>query len=79
MKERRIIAKEFVRDLRLGLDDGALMQKYRVSEVGLGRVLDKLIEADLLTVDELWSRSQLSDTRVTRAFVEAQEAIDEID
>lgn len=79
MKRRRIMAKDLVRDIRAGLDDGALMQKYRLTEVGLSRIFDKLIEADLLNVDELWSRSQLSDTLVTKAFVEAQDAIDELD
>ena len=38
MKKHRIIAAVFVRDLRVGLDDAALMQKY-LSEVGLRRVL----------------------------------------
>ena len=53
MEKRRISAKEFVRDLRNGFEDKLLMQKYRLSEIGLGRILDKLIEADLLTIDEL--------------------------
>ena len=79
MKSRRIMAKDLVRDIRKGFDDAALMHKYRLSEVGLSRVFDKLIEADLLNVDELWSRAKLSDTQVTRAFVEAQDAIDELD
>jgi hypothetical protein len=79
MTKARISAREFVADLRRGADDTELMKKYRLSDVGLGRVFDKLIEADLLSLDELWKRSLLSDSQITRAFVEAQEAIDELD
>ncbi len=79
MTKRRIVAREFVEDLRHGLDDTELKQKYGLSDVGLGRVFDKLIDADLISLDELWERSQLSDSRITRAFVEAQNAIDELD
>jgi len=79
MTKRRIVAREFVEDLRRGLDDAELTTKYGLSEVGLGRVFDKLIEADLISLDELWKRSLLSDSRITRAFVEAQTAIDELE
>jgi hypothetical protein len=79
MTKHRIAAREFVADLRKGLDDAALMKKYELSEIGLGRVFDKLIEADLLSLDELWKRSMLSDSQITKAFVEAQSAIDELD
>jgi predicted transcriptional regulator len=78
MAKRRISAKQFVEDLRMGLDDAELMTKYNVSAVGLGRILDKLIEAELISMDELWSRSKVSETQVTKAFVEAQAAIDEL-
>jgi hypothetical protein len=79
MTKRRISAKEFLADLRSGLDDAALMRKYGLSEVGLGRVFDKLINANLTSLDELWNRSMISETQITRAFVEAQAAIDELD
>jgi hypothetical protein len=79
MAKRRIAAREFVADLRHGLDDSELKQKYDLTDVGLGRVFDKLIDADLISLDELWKRSVLSDSQITRAFVEAQSAIDELD
>jgi hypothetical protein len=79
MTKRKIKAQEFLEDLRSGLDDAALMRKYGLSEVGLGRVFDKLIDADLISLDELWNRSMVSETQITRAFVEAQTAIDELE
>jgi len=79
MTKVRIKAQEFVADLRSGLDDAALMRKYGLSEVGLGRVFDKLIDADIVTLDELWNRSMVSESQITKAFVEAQQAIDELD
>jgi hypothetical protein len=79
MTKRRIVARDFVEDLRRGLDDSELKEKYDLSDVGLGRVFDRLIDADLISLDELWERSQLSDSRITRAFVEAQSAIDALD
>lgn len=78
MAKRRISAKMFIEDIRTGLDDGELMDKYNLTEVGLGRVLDKLIESELISVDELWARSKVSESQVTQAFVEAQAAIDEL-
>lgn len=79
MTKRRIVAREFVEDLRQGLDDAELKKKYDLTDVALSRVFDKLIDADLISLDELWERSLLSDSRITRAFVEAQAAIDELD
>jgi hypothetical protein len=54
------------------------MEKYGLSDSELGKVFDKLIDADLITLDELWKRSLLSDTQITKAYVEAQTAIDEL-
>ena len=79
MTTRRIVAREFVGDLRRGLDDSELKKKYDLSDVALGRLFDKLIDADLISLDELCERSQLSDSQITRAFVEAQSVIDELD
>ena len=73
-----IKAKEFIQDLRSGMDDPRLMLKYSLSHGGLQKVFEKLIEADFITVLELHERARLSDTQVTKAFVEAQKAIDEL-
>jgi hypothetical protein len=76
---RRIKAREFVKDIRSGMDDPTLMNKYQLTPQKLEEVLEKLIQADFITVLELHERARLSDTQVTKAFVEAQRAIDELD
>jgi hypothetical protein len=64
--------------MRSGLDDPALMSKYELTDKQLEMVFQKLIDADFITALELWERSRLSDTQITKAFVEAQKAIDEL-
>ncbi len=79
MAPRKIKAREFVKDIRSGMDDPTLMNKYQLTPQKLEEVLEKLIQADFITVLELHERARLSDTQVTKAFVEAQRAIDELD
>lgn len=79
MAPRRIKAREFVRDIRSGMDDPTLMKKYQLTPEKFEEVLGKLIEADFITVLELHERALLSETQVTKAFVDAQRAIDELD
>lgn len=74
-----IKAKDFIKDLRSGVDDNALMLTYGLSHEGLQNVFEKLVEADFITVLELHERARLSETQVTRAFVDAQKAIDELE
>jgi ribosomal protein L37AE/L43A len=50
---KRISAKAFVTDLRAGMDDRALMLKHQLSENGLGRVLDRLVQAGILQESEI--------------------------
>jgi hypothetical protein len=64
--------------MRSGMDDVSLMVKYDLSERQLEQVFQKLIDADFITSLELWERSRMSDTQITKAFVEAQKAIDEL-
>lgn len=78
LPSRKIKAKEFVADMRAQMDDRALMRKYGLSEKELETVFQKLIEADFITKFELWERAKLSDTQITKAYVEAQSAIDEL-
>ena len=78
MPTRRLKAKELVKDIRSGMDDYQLLKKYGLSESQLESVFQKLIEADFITSLELWERSRLSDTQITKAFLEAQKAIDEL-
>ncbi len=79
MTARKIKAQDLVKNIRDGLDDQALMKKYSLNSKQLDQLLGKLVEADFITVVELHERARLSDTQVTRAFLDAQRAIDELD
>ena len=76
--KRKIRAKPFVRDLRNGLDDRELMEKYTLSESQLHKFLHKLIDAGAIDEMELFMRKYLSDSFMTGAFVGAQCAIEEM-
>ena len=79
MTKKRIRVKEFVADITDGVDDPGLMAKYSLSEKELKKVFQKLIEADFITDVELWERSKLTESGISKAFLEAQQAIDELD
>jgi hypothetical protein len=48
MSQRVIHAKEVLKDMRAGLDENALMQKYRLSPKGLERLFSELVDAGYL-------------------------------
>ncbi len=70
--KRKIKAEPFVRDLRNGLEDRELMEKYGLSESQLHKLLHKLIDAGAIDEMELFMRTYLSNSFMTRAFVGAQ-------
>ena len=76
--KRKIKAKPFVRDLRNGMGDRELMEKYTLSENQLHKVLHKLVDAGAIDEMELFMRTSLSDSTITRAFVDTQCAMEEM-
>ncbi len=76
--KRKIRARPFVRDLRNGMDDKELMEKYSVSDSQLHKVLYKLVDAGAIDEMELFMRTSLSDSTITRAFVDTQCAMEEL-
>jgi hypothetical protein len=79
VSNKKIKVKEFVADIRAGMDDPTLMRKYGLSEKELENVFQKLVEVDFITNVELWERARLSETGITKAYLEAQRAVDELD
>ncbi len=79
VKKLTIDAEELVADIRSGLDDSALMDKYQIPVQKLGKVLLKLVRAHYLTPQELYERAKLTDSQITKAFVEAQQAMEELE
>jgi hypothetical protein len=77
-QKKKIKARDFVKDLRGGMDDEALMTKYALNRDQFHKLLRMAVDSGLLTADELYSRISHSRTAVTRAFVEMQEAVREL-
>ncbi len=77
--KRKIKAKPFVRDLRNGMGDRELMEKYTLSESQLHKVFQKLVDAGAIDEMELFMRTSLSDSTITRAFVDIQRPVEELD
>jgi uncharacterized protein (DUF433 family) len=88
MAKRIINAREVVAELRSGMDDAALMQKYELSAEWLRILFKKLVDGGLLGQDELDQRStvpgrsrqtssaDLADLEDTDDFSEFQKTID---
>src|SRR5271157_6421603 len=55
--KRRIDTKELVADIRTGLTDVALMEKYKLSSRGLQRVFTKLVDSGSAMAADLSGRS----------------------
>jgi len=52
MNDREISAREAFADIRAGMDETALMKKYKLSTAGLKNLIGKLSELGLLETDE---------------------------
>jgi len=64
MDKRKITAREVLRDIRSGLSDQDLMEKYTLSAQGLQSVFHKLVNAGVITQPELDDRVPISERTV---------------
>jgi hypothetical protein len=78
MSTLRIKAKEFVRDVKSAMDDDGLMVKYGLTPDQLQRVFSQLVDMELLTEEQIAVRAQLSESRITRAFLEVHKESEQI-
>jgi hypothetical protein len=58
LSKRILSAKQTVADIKAGIIDADLMEKYRLTPKGLQNLFSKLIAANLITADELEARNQ---------------------
>jgi hypothetical protein len=72
-KKRTINGREFAQDIRSGMSDSELSQKYGLTCSDLDRVLGYLVDAGLITSEQLETRQLIADSQVIRAFVESCE------
>ncbi len=63
---------EMASDIRSGMTDFELGEKYRLSPREFHIALNALIDSGLMTKQELEERQQLSDSQIIRAFIEAE-------
>jgi len=54
--KRKITAEHIVKDIRSGMSDERLMEKYILSERGINKVFKKLLDHEAMSADELSSR-----------------------
>lgn len=64
MAKRKITGREVLKDIKAGMDDPELMDKYKLSAQGLQSVFNKLVNAGVLTHAELDSRVPVSERTV---------------
>ncbi|MGO9572380.1 MAG: PilZ domain-containing protein [Desulfomonilaceae bacterium] len=76
MAKRTVSAKEILTDIKTGMDNSALMQKYGLSEKGLQSLFKKLVTLKAISHSELYERSKSYRERIDhirkRKFLRAE-------
>jgi hypothetical protein len=54
--KRKIISEHIIHDIRSGMSDALLMEKYKLSERGLNKIFRKLLSHGAMSADELSPR-----------------------
>lgn len=65
-----IRAINFIHDIRSGLTDFELTEKYSLTETEFESVLHYLVAGNLMSTEELASRQILSQSQITRCFID---------
>ena len=79
MTKRKFSVNEVLGDLRSGLDNAGLRRKYELSENGLERLLDKLLELNVITKAELEQRKAMLDEQLDLKMLEDFDETDEFE
>ncbi len=75
----KISGKQFLEDIRAGMDDEALMIRYNLAPRQLQSLFRQIINAGLATPMELSHRLSITKSQVREAFIEVGKAIEELD
>jgi hypothetical protein len=75
---KKIHAKSVAADVHAGMGDTALMVKYDLSAKQLEQVLRRMVDAGLIDHMQLYERTRLSDSLITRIFLERWRASREL-
>lgn len=76
---REIDGKQFLADIRSGMDDDMLMGKYNLTARQLQGLFRELIAAGVFTPLELSNRLAITKSQVAEAFLEMGRAAEEIE
>ena len=76
MEKKKVSARESVIDIRSGMSDAALMEKYHLSPSGLQSLFDKLVGGGYIDLSEIHQRKPeyLGIVDISRAFPQPQKA-----
>lgn len=75
----QIDGRKVVKDVRAGLSDDEIMEKYKLSKRQLQRVYRKIIEAGIVTPMELASRLSITESQVFEALEEVKKSVYELE
>ncbi len=67
-----LTAAEMAKDIRSGMTDFELGEKYRLTPKEFHLALSVLMDSGLVTRQQLEERQQLSDSQIIRAFIDAE-------
>jgi hypothetical protein len=68
---RKVSALELVSDVRSGMDESAMMQKYSLTSRELQKLFRKIISAGLMSAQELADRLKITESQLTEVFAMA--------
>ncbi len=77
--KRKISGREFINDVKSGMLDETLMEKYELKPRQLQQVFRQIIEAGLMTPMDLAKRLSITKSQVSEAFTEVVDAISELE
>jgi ankyrin repeat protein len=75
MSDQKISVEDFLSDFRLGFNDKALQQKYRIDRKSLMDTFRVLLDRGLITDLEFYTRSSLTESDFSRAFEDESEGV----
>ncbi len=75
MTKRNLSAQNIVQDIRAGLTDPQLEEKYRIKPDAMPFLMRRLVDAGMMTDLEMYERKSLSESDLMRAFKGVDEAV----
>ena len=79
MSYREISVREIVQDIQAGMERDRLIEKYRLAPENFESILERLIEANLITHLQFSELMRPSESQMTRAFDERRKGTEESD